>query len=89
MRTFFEAGLALMVIFAPVNGFTPSRALVAGFFTTRILQTPGRVKTPAPFNAFFITPFSASNTATTCFFVRSVWSAIVETICDLVSYNFV
>ena len=28
-RTFLEAGFALNIIFSPVNGLTPSRALVA------------------------------------------------------------
>ena len=33
-RTFLLAGLALNVIFSPVKGLMPSRAFVAGFFTT-------------------------------------------------------
>ncbi len=46
MRTFFEAGFALKVIFSPVNGLMPSRAFVAGFFTRRIFARPGSVATP-------------------------------------------
>ena len=41
-RTFLLAGLALKVIFSPVNGLMPSRAFVAGFFTTFIFSTHER-----------------------------------------------
>ena len=39
-RTFFEAGFALKTIFSPVNGFVPSRSLVAGFLMTFSLSSP-------------------------------------------------
>ena len=42
-RTFLLAGFALNIIFSPVNGLTPSRALVAGFFTTFSFSRPGSV----------------------------------------------
>src|SRR5437660_10647415 len=46
IRTFLLAGLALNIIFSPLKGFTPSRALVAGFLTTFILSRPGMVNKP-------------------------------------------
>src|SRR3984957_8941666 len=59
-RTFLLAGLALKVIFSPVKGFTPSRAFVAGFFTTFSFSRPGRVNKPLPRRLFLITPPSES-----------------------------
>src|SRR5439155_960318 len=47
-RTFLLAGLALNIIFWPVNGLMPSRALVAGFLTTFIFSSPGMVNRPFP-----------------------------------------
>src|SRR5690606_14823561 len=44
--TVFDAGLALNIISSPVKGFTPFRAFVAGFLTTRIFRRPGRVNKP-------------------------------------------
>src|SRR5580698_9314545 len=46
MRTFLLAGFALNIIFSPLNGLTPSRAFVAGFFTTFIFKRPGSVNKP-------------------------------------------
>src|SRR5579871_3711048 len=83
-RTFFEAGLALKVIFSPVKGFTPSRALVAGFFTTFSFSRPGSVNRPWPRRLFLMMPCSDSKTAPTCFFDSSASFAIVERISDLV-----
>src|SRR5690606_18480221 len=77
--TVFDAGFALKIIFSPVNGFVPSRALVAGFFTTRILSRPGRVNRPGalrPARLRLICFASESNTAATSFFVRPVSSAM-------------
>src|SRR5579863_8660680 len=65
-RTFLLAGLALNIIFSPVNGLTPSRALVAGFFTTFIFSKPGIVNRPLPRRLFLITPPSESKTLPTC-----------------------
>src|ERR1700752_872075 len=66
MRTFLLAGLALNIIFSPVKGLTPSRALVAGFFTTFIFRSPGSVNSPPPRRLFLITPLSESKTLPTC-----------------------
>ena len=44
--TTLRAGFALIVIFSPVKGLTPGRALVAGFFVTVILASPGIVNVP-------------------------------------------
>src|ERR1700742_1481835 len=65
-RTFLLAGLALNVIFSPVNGLMPSRALVAGFFTTFNFIKPGTVNRPLPRRLLRITPLSESNTDETC-----------------------
>src|SRR5215470_6574490 len=65
-RTFLLAGLALNIIFSPVRGLTPSRALVAGFFTTFIFRSPGSVNSPPPRRLFLITPLSESKTLPTC-----------------------
>src|SRR5690606_6910921 len=68
--TVLEAGLALNIISSPVNGFTPLRALVAGFFTTRIFSRPGNVNRPLPLRParlFLIWPESESKTEATCF----------------------
>jgi hypothetical protein len=40
-RTTFRAGLALIVITSPVNGFFPGLAFVAGLRTTLSLSRPG------------------------------------------------
>ena len=50
-RTILRAGLALNIISAPVNGFLPMRALVAGFFTTTNLAKPGTTNTPVFFSS--------------------------------------
>src|SRR5437660_12725763 len=42
-RTFLLAGLAFDIIFSPVNGLMPSRALVAGLFTNFLFIWPGMV----------------------------------------------
>jgi len=43
MRTFLLAGFALNIhLFSPLNGLTPSRALVAGFFYDLHLQKSGQ-----------------------------------------------
>src|SRR5215831_18797279 len=88
MRTFLLAGLALNIIFSPVKGLIPSRALVAGFFTTLNLHNPGKVKRPLPFRLFLMTPFSDSNTSPTCLRDKP---ASLERICmisDLVGAAF-
>src|SRR5690606_3782270 len=77
--TVFDAGFALNIIFSPVNGLMPSRAFVAGFFTTRILSSPGSVNSPGalrPARLFLICLVNESNTAATSFFVRPVSSAM-------------
>ncbi|MFO1428143.1 MAG: Spy/CpxP family protein refolding chaperone [Steroidobacteraceae bacterium] len=83
-RTFFEAGLALNIIFSPVKGLTPSRALVAGFLTTFIFRRPGRVKRPCERRLFLIKAFSASNTAEMCLRESSVSFASWFRISDFV-----
>ena len=65
-RTFLLAGLALKSIFSPVNGLTPSRALVAGRLTTFSFSRPGKVNRPLPRRLFLITPLSDSKTSLTC-----------------------
>jgi hypothetical protein len=71
-----------------VKGLTPSRALVAAFFTTRILQSPGSVKMPLPLSDFLIWSPSASRTALTCFLLRSALAATAATTCDFVGAAF-
>jgi hypothetical protein len=60
-RTTFLAGLAWIVIAAPVNGFLPGRALVAGLRTTLSFRRPGRTNWPGPFlpSSLAIRSFSA------------------------------
>src|SRR5204863_3730919 len=65
-RTFLLAGLALNIIFWPVNGLMPSRALVAGFLTTFIFSSPGMVNRPLPRRLFLVPPPSESKTPPTC-----------------------
>src|SRR5690349_19547321 len=65
-RTFLEAGFALKSIFPLVKGLMPSRAFVAGFFTTFILSRPGSVNRPPLRRLFLIWLLSDSNTAATC-----------------------
>ena len=79
---------ALNIIFSPLKGLMPSRALVAGFFTTFIFSSPGIVNTPWPRKLFLIAPESESNTAPTCFFESSVSFEIVARISDLVGAAF-
>src|SRR5882672_690215 len=71
-RTFLLAGLALNVIFSPVKGLMPSRAFVAGFFTTFNFISPGNVNRPLPRKLFLITPPNESNTEETCLRDRAV-----------------
>src|SRR5687768_7136546 len=87
-RTFLLAGLALNIIFSPVKGLTPSRALVAGFFTTFIFSRPGIVNRPLPRRLFLITALRESNTAPTCFLERSVSLEMWARISDLVGAAF-
>src|SRR5277367_2229749 len=88
MRTFLLAGLALNVIFSPLKGLMPSRALVAGFFTTFILSKPGMVNRPWLRRLFLIDAERESNTAPTCFLDSSVSFEIVARISDLVGAAF-
>src|SRR5208282_5958494 len=88
MRTFLLAGFALNIIFSPLNGFMPSRALVAGFFTTFIFRRPGKVNRPWLRRLFLIEPESESNTAPTCFLESSVSFEMVARISDLVGAAF-
>src|SRR6201996_1848657 len=88
MRTFLLAGLALNIIFSPLNGLMPSRALVAGFFTTFIFRSPGMVNRPWLRRLFLIAAESESNTAPTCFLESSVSFEIVARISDLVGAAF-
>src|ERR1700728_3951074 len=83
-RTFLLAGFALKVIFSPVNGLMPSRALVAGRFTTLSLSRPGRVNSPLPRRLFLMMPFSDSKTSLTCFLESSESLEIWARISDLV-----
>jgi alpha/beta superfamily hydrolase len=78
------AGLALNIIFSPVNGLTPSRALVAGFLTTFIFSRPGIVKRPLPRRLFLITPPRESKTPPTCLRDSPVSLEIWVRISDLV-----
>src|SRR5262249_14071398 len=71
-RTFLLAGFALNVIFSPVKGLTPSRALVAGFFTTLSFIRPGTVNRPLLRRLFLMVPPSESNTEPTCLRERPV-----------------
>src|SRR5271168_4248618 len=88
MRTFLLAGFALNIIFSPLNGLMPSRALVAGFFTTFIFRSPGKVNRPWLRRLFLIADESESNTAPTCFLVSSVSFEMVARISDLVGAAF-
>src|SRR5687768_1088767 len=83
-RTFLLAGLALNIIFSPVNGFTPSRAFVAGRFTTFVVMRPGIVNRPLPRRLFLMTPESESDTELTCLRERPVSLEIVVRTSDLV-----
>ena len=83
-RTFLLAGFALNIIFSPVNGFTPSRAFVAGFFTTFIFARPGSVKRPWLLRLFLMTVPSQSNTPLTCFFERPVSFEMAARMSDFV-----
>src|SRR6478735_1892561 len=83
-RTFLEAGFALKIIFSFVNGLMPSRAFVAGFFTTFSLSRPGSVNRPPLRRLFLIWPLSDSNTAATCLRDSSASLQIVATISDFV-----
>src|SRR5688500_1222101 len=83
-RTFLEAGFALNTIFSFVKGLMPSRAFVAGFFTTFILRRPGSVNRPGPRRLFLMMPLSDSNTAATCLRDSSLSLQIVATISDFV-----
>ena len=67
MRTFFEAGFALKIIFSPVNGLVPSRSFVAGFFTTFSFMRPGTVNSPPLRRLFRMQPLSESSTLLACF----------------------
>src|SRR5687768_1045966 len=62
----------------------PSRAFVAGFFTTFILRRPGSVNRPGPRRLFLMMPLSDSNTAATCLRDSSVSLVIWATISDFV-----
>src|SRR5277367_2116959 len=88
MRTFLLAGFALNIIFSPLKGLMPSRALVAGFFTTFIFRRPGKVNRPWLRRLFFIVAESESNTAPTCFLESSVSFEMVARISDLVGAAF-
>src|SRR6202041_3177323 len=83
-RTFLLAGFALNVIFSPVNGLVPSRALVAGRLTTFSFSKPGRVNKPLPRRLFLMMPFSDSNTSLTCLRDNSESFDIWARISDLV-----
>src|SRR5688572_7062219 len=60
----------------------PSRAGVAGFFTTFILSRPGMVNKPAPRRLFLMTPFRDSNTLPTSlrdsFVSLQIWATISD-----------
>src|ERR1700676_938063 len=83
-RTFLLAGFALNVIFSPVKGLMPSRALVAGRFTTFSLSRPGSVNRPLPRRLFLMMPLSDSNTSLTCLRESSESLEIWASISDLV-----
>jgi hypothetical protein len=76
-RTTFLAGLALIVIGSPVNGFLPGFALVAGFRTTLSFSRPGMTNWPGPFlpSSLPISSPSAAKTPAICFLPRPVFSA--------------
>jgi len=78
-RTVLEAGFAENIIFSPVKGLVPSRALVAGLLRIFNLRRPGRVKTPGPFlpSCSTMIVWRESRTETTCFLESSVCSAMV------------
>ena len=84
-RTVLEAGFAENIIFSPVKGLVPSRALVAGLLRIFSLRRPGRVKTPGPFlpSCSTMMVWRESRTATTCFLESSVCSAMVLRTCLL------
>src|SRR5271163_1897026 len=88
MRTFLLAGFALNIIFSPLKGLMPSRALVAGFFTTFIFRRPGKVNRPWLRRLFLIEAESESNTAPTCFLESSVSFEMLARISDLVGAAF-
>merc|ERR1711879_1097616 len=76
-RTFtvFEAGFALKTQGSLVNGFTPLRAGVAGFFFNFMLSIPASLKEPVFFNSSEATPMIASTVPFTSFVFNPVVSA--------------
>src|SRR5262249_44184014 len=77
--TVLYAGLALIMISSPVNGFTPLRAARAGFLTTRIFNNPGMTNTPGPrdLTCDSISCVRQSKTPTTSLLLTLVTSVMV------------
>merc|ERR1719378_257295 len=73
--TVFEAGLALKTHGSFVNGFTPFRAGVAGFFLSFKFNAPAILKEPFFFNCSAATATMPSMTPLTSFTFRPVVSA--------------
>ena len=76
-RTTLRAGLAGIVIGAPVKGFVLDRAVVAGLRTTLSFRSPGRTNWPGPFlpSSWAMSAPRAAKTAATCFVPSPVVSA--------------
>merc|ERR1719356_397843 len=73
--TVFEAGLALKTHGSFVNGFTPLRAGVAGFFLSFMFNAPASLKEPFFFSCSAATATMPSTTPLTSFTFRPVVSA--------------
>merc|ERR1712096_604532 len=71
----FEAGLALNTHGSLVNGLTPLRAGVAGFFFNLRLRQPANLKRPAVFNCSAAMVTRLSTTLLTTLALRPVVSA--------------
>merc|ERR1711866_13844 len=72
--TVFDAGLALKTHGSFVNGFTPFRAGVAGFFLSFRFNTPASLNEPLFFNWSAATATMPSTTPLTSFAFRPVVS---------------
>merc|ERR1719210_3255145 len=73
--TVFDAGLALKTQGSLVNGLTPLRAGVAGFFLSFMFNTPPSLKEPVFFSSSAASPMSPSITPFTSFDFKPVVSA--------------
>src|SRR5258708_24420306 len=82
--TSLRAGLALKIVGSLVKGVIPFRALVAAFFTTFILASPGSVKPPCLAMSTATRAASAPSTFPTCLRGRPVADETASSTPDLV-----